>query len=152
MLFRRRIICLVLVIVLMGVLACSVEPAQRSELNDHEVMALIQNDTEIILQHFNSLARTSYGKNYLADLLERDLQWSYELRWHEDGQEAGKTLGTNDEIYAGVTQEQVTRAQYHKVVLSLKDSPAVIGTWLIYPNDRVVPLPRTLRVEAELVK
>ena len=141
----------------MGASACSSEPANQSELSEHEVMALIQKDTEIILQHLNSLARTSHGKEYLADLFEEDLKMDFELKWYEQGKEVGKAIGTNDEVYKGVTQEHVEKALFHVVTMSIKVSSTsstfpTLGQWRIYPDNRIIPSPNALRLEAELVR
>jgi len=155
MLLRKSILCLCLAIVLPGLLACSSNPAQSSELTDDEVRALIQNDIQVILDHLDSLAKTNYGKNYLADLLEKDWGLSCELIWYENGKEAGKTLGTNREVYRFVAREQVDKALFHKVVLSTRDPSGALlglGHWLIYPDGRILPSSTALRLEAELVK
>ena len=155
MLLRKSIICLCLAIVLPGLLACSSNPAQSSELTDDEVRALIQNDIQVILDHLDSLAKTNYGKNYLADLLEKDLELSCELVWYENGKEAGKTLGTNREVYRFVAREQVDKALFHRVTIGIKESSSgvyVLGHWLIYPDGRILPSSTALRLEAELVK
>jgi len=155
MLLRKSIICLCLVTILLGLLACSSKPAQLSELTEDEVRALIQNDIQVILNHLDSLAKTNYGKNYLADLLEKDLKLSCELVWYENGKEAGKTLGTNREVYRFVAREQVDKALFHKVTLSTRDPSGTglgLGHWLIYPDGKILPSSTALRLEAELVK
>ena len=155
MLLRKSIICLCLLAVLTGLLACSSKPEQPSELTEDEVRALIQNDIQVILNHLDSLAKTNHGKNYLADLLEKDLELSCELLWYENGKEAGETLGTNREVYRFVAREQVDKALFHKVTLSTRDPSGTglgLGHWLIYPDGKILPSSTALRLEAELVK
>lgn len=153
MFLRKSIICLCLAMLLPGLLACSSKPAQLNELTEDEVRALIQNDIQLILNHLDLLAKTNYGKNYLADLLEKDLELSCELVWYENGKEVGKTLGTDREVYRFVAREQVDKALFHKVTLSTRDpSGTGLGHWLIYPDGKILPSSTALRLEAELVK
>ena len=155
MLLRRSIIFFALVMAFLGLLGCSSKPVQLGELGEDEVRTIIQNDIQVILNHLDSLAKTNYGKNYLADLLEKDLELSCELLWYENGKEAGKTLGTNREVYRFVAREQVDKALFHKVTLSTRDPSGTglgLGYWLIYPDGKILPSSTALRLEAELVK
>ena len=152
---KKIIICLVLGIGLVGLSGCSTTAPSPNYLTEDEVRVLIQNDTEIIMQRLNSLAKSSYGKNYLADLLEKDLELMFELVWYEAGERAGKTIGFYDDPFDTVTQKQVDKALFHKITLSVKTSPSAgygLGHWLIYPDGTVMPSPSALRLEAELVK